>query len=127
MSASLAHFQLAKAGKRVESALEELYTHMGYVAEAELEALSRRFPKRRIEFHSGMGSTFIHINKRHAQGDYSEFSYAGALAWNNWPAWLEVPAPDLWSAINLVQDLTDGKDPGVGSIIYENGKRVQGL
>jgi hypothetical protein len=127
MSASLAHFQLGKAAKRVESALAELDTHLGYVAEAEMEKLARRFPTRRVEIHSGMGSTCLRISKRKPYDTFDDYNYSGELAWHNWPDRLEVPAPDLWSAINMVQDLNHGRDPGFGSIIYDKGKRIAGL
>lgn len=117
----LARFEQAR--EWVESALEGVF-------EYEMRELAKRFPNRRIEMHSGMGTTQIVIQHRRLnfQNPYDSYNYSGESDWNNWPENLEVPAPDLWSAINTYQDeVSDGKDPGVGVIIYENGKRIAGL
>lgn len=126
MSASLAHHQLAKALTRHEDALATLYEQLGYVAEVEIAALARRFPTRRVEFHSGMGVSQI-VVKHRTRTDYNaDYNFTGHDSWN-WPERLEIPCADLWSAIDAVEGATDGKDPGLGAIIYENGKRISGL
>jgi len=114
----------AKAHAGVESALEGVFEH-------EMRLLAKRFPTRRIEMHSGMGTTQITIKKRRpARNAYDEWNYYGAAgtSYRDWPESVGIPAPDLWSAIRLYEDeVSDGKDPGVGVIIYENGKRIKGL
>ena len=118
--------ELAELRERIDTALEA-------VAEAEIFALSKRFPTRRIEFHSGMGSSQIQIRKRHPNynNPYDNWSYHGeaGTSYHDWPSWLEIPAPELWSAIRVYEDeVSDkGADPGIGSIIYENGVKLKGL
>ena len=123
MSAALAHYQLGHALKRYESVRDALYQQLGHVAEAEIAALARRFPKRRIEFHSGMGVSQIVVRATARAHDYN---YTGHDSWN-WPDRIDPPCPDLWSAIAAVEEATDGKDPGLGVIVYENGRRIKGL
>jgi hypothetical protein len=111
-----------QARQWVESALEGVF-------EFEMRQLAKRFPNRRIELHSGMGSTQIVIVRRvpDFQNPYDSYSYTGN-EWDNWPDRVAIPAPGLWKAIETYQDnVSDGKDPGVGVIIYENGKRIAGL
>ena len=106
----------------LENALQSVY-------ENEMRELSKRFPNRRIELDSGMGVTQINIKKRHSDKTtpHDDWHYAGDEN-SNWPDWLEIPAPELWSAIEIYQDeVSDGRDPGVGTIVYENGKRIKGL
>jgi hypothetical protein len=118
--------ELAAVRESIEQAL-------GAVAEAEMFALSKRFPTRRIEFHSGMGSTQIEIRKRQPDhsNPYDNWNYCGEAGTSDrdWPSWVEIPVPDLWSAIRAYEDeVSDkGADPGIGCIIYENGVRLKGL
>lgn len=118
--------------KRMLSKFEEVSqwveAALATVAEAEMLALSKRFPNRRIELHSGMGSTQIVVEKRHKTRWEHDYTYAGPLAWTNWPEGLEVPAPGLWEAIAAYEDeFSHGKDPAFGTIFYENGKKIKGL
>ena len=113
-------FEKARAG--VESALEGVF-------EFEMRKLAKRFPNRLIQLDSGMGTTQINIGKRHPNhaNPHDDWHYAGDDN-HRWPEWLELPAPDLWHAIATYQDeVSDGKDPGVGVIVYKNGKRIKGL
>lgn len=126
MSVKLAHYQLDHALRRFESVRDALYEQLGYVAEAEIAALARRFPTRRVEFHSGMGVSQI-VVKHRTRTDYNaDYQFTGNDSWS-WPERLEDPCPDLWAAIAAVEAATDGKDPGLGVIVYENGKRLSGL
>jgi hypothetical protein len=113
-----------QARRWVDSALASIF-------ESEMRALAKRFPSRRIELHSGMGTTQIRIDKRHPQATFDDWHWSNDYddhEGQDWPAWLEEPAPDLWAAIRTYQDeVSEGKDPGLGTIIYENGKRISGL
>lgn len=129
MSAALNHRQLARALKGFESAREAVITQLCYVAEAELAALAHRFPTRRVEFHSGMGVSQIVISKRNPRNEIDDYNYSDGSDWCDWPDDCPIPAPDLWPAIQLYRDnVSDsGNDPGLGTIIYENGKRLSGM
>ena len=119
-AATLERFQQARDW--VDSALESVF-------ESEMRALAKRFPGRRVQLDSGMGTTQINISKRHPNPAdiYDDWHYAGDDNCN-WPEWLELPAPELWSAIRTYQDeVSDGKDPGLGTILYINGERIKGL
>lgn len=99
------------------------------VAEAEMRELAKRFPNRRIELHSGMGSTFLTISKRHPNDALDYWSYHGetGTSYLDWPEYLPAPAARLWEAIAFYEDnISNGKDPGFGTIIYENGKKIAG-
>lgn len=118
---TLSHFEQARDW--VENALATL-------AESEMRKLAKRFPTRRIELHSGMGTTQIRISKRHPLATFDDWGYFGELATAacDWPEAITRPAPTLWDAIETYQDnVSEGKDPGLGTIIYENGKRIKGL
>jgi hypothetical protein len=93
-----------------------------------MAALAIRFPRRRIEFHSGMGMTSLGIKKRgeHAMM-HDEWVWSDNENLIQWPDQIQEPAPELWSAMQAIMDSDDGKDPGIGTIIYENGKRIKGL
>lgn len=126
MSAKLQHYQLARALERFESVRDAFLTQLRYVAEAEIAALAHRFPTRRIEFHSGMGVSQIVISKRNPRDGLDDYNYSDGGQWCDWPERCDIPAPDLWSAIRLYCDnVSDsGNDPGIGTIIFENGKRL---
>lgn len=103
---------------------------MARVAEAEMAELAKRFPNRRIELHSGMGSTFLIVHKRNplTAGDYWSYHGERGTSYHDWPQSVAVPMPGLWEAIEVYQDnVTRGIDPGFGTIVYENGKCIKCL
>jgi len=119
------------AREAVEAAYAAAETALAALVEHELAELAKRFPARRIEFHSGMGSSSLSIYYRKVAYDrtrsYSGFTY-GNYGPNDWPEYVAIPCPELWDAFEDYQDtISDGKDPGLGTVIYENGKRLQGL
>lgn len=131
MSARLKRFQMDRVIRRAQEAMQAALEALDDVVEAEMAELAFRFPKRRLELHSGMGSTSLTISKRNPFNSFDEWSwgpYAGGDSYHSWPENVAIPAPGLWEAIALVRDtLTDGKDPGFGTVIYDNGKRIKGL
>jgi len=127
------HQRYASLVEELEVIRESIQQALEAVAEAEIFALSKRFPTRRIAFDSGMGVSQININRRHPDHNdpYDRWHYCGEAGTSDrdWPSWLEIPAPELWAAIRVYEEeVSDkGADPGLGCIIYENGVRIKGL
>lgn len=127
MSAALNHRQLDRALKGFASAQEAVYTQLAYVVEAEMALLARRFPTRRLQFDSGMGSSSIFISRR-AGSPHADYLVSDSIHdITDWACRNLAIGEAIWKAIQLVEDSTDGKDPGLGTIIYENGKRLKGI
>lgn len=131
MSARLKRYQFDRAVQAAQDAHKEALEALDAVAEAEMAELAMRFPKRRLELHSGMGSTSLTITKRDPSSIHDEWSWgpdADANSYHQWPDGVELPAKGLWAAIHAYQDtIGDGRDPGFGVIIYDAGKRIKGL
>ena len=131
MSARLKRFQMDRALKAFEEAQQAALEALDDVVEAEMAQLALRFPKRVLRLDSGMGSTSLSISKRSPVDELDEWTWgphAGRGTYHDWPENVPIPAPGLWDAIIAISDnVTDGKDPGFGTVIYENGKRIKGL
>lgn len=123
-----------RALEHCEAARNAAENALAQLVEDELERLSRRFPTRRIEFHSGMGSSSLSIYYRNVDRskswNHNAFTY-GSVYYHvgyDWPESVAIPCPRLWEAFETYENtIGDGKDPGVGSIIYENGVRIKKL
>lgn len=127
------HQRYASLVRELDEIRERIQQALEAVAEAEIFALSKRFPTRRIAFDSGMGVSQITIDRRHPDynNTYDRWKYSDSCheGVDNWPDWLEIPAPELWAALRVYEDEVSDKeaDPALGCIIYENGVRLKGL
>lgn len=131
MSARLKRFQMDRALKAFEEAQQAALEALDDVVEAEMAQLALRFPKRVLRLDSGMGSTSLSISKRSPVDDFDAWTWGPHAGRGDRDILRPIvigAAPGLWDAMLAISDnVTDGKDPGFGTVVYENGKRIKGL
>jgi hypothetical protein len=105
--------RLHAAERALEKAQERLGAAAFEYAKAETLKLSKRWPSRLVEYHSGMGRTTLFVSRRGPMRGSYMFSdtYGDVGAW----------VPPFIAELARVEDDTRLPDPGAGSVKARNG------